>query len=214
VKGGASGDGRSLFLLRHGSTSCNEEGRICGHVEVPLSERGRRQATRAAELLEPCRVDLVLSSPLLRTLETARIVAGARELEPELDGGLTELALGHWSGRARSELAEDPRFLAWLARPHETATPDGERLSDVQARALDAVRRGIAGTPAGGGLLLVSHGGVIRVLVLTLLGMPLSAYQRVRTDPGSVSAFEVTAGGELRLVRGLNLGDDARALRP
>lgn len=208
------GRGRALYLVRHGSTPCNEAGRLCGEEEVSLSDLGRRQVGEAAEHLAGCRVDLVLSSPYLRTLETARALAAPHGLEPETDGDLAELRLGSWSGQDRAELrSRDPSFVAWLETPHLVATPAGERLVDVERRGRAALARGLARVEPGGGLVCVTHGGVVRVLLLSLLGLPLASYQRVRADPGSVSALVVDGDGALEVLLGLNLGDPRRALR-
>ena len=206
-------DRRAVYLVRHGATAWNKEGRIIGHEDIGLGEGGREQARTAARILAPCRVDLVVSSPLSRTLETARAVAADHDLEPEVDEGIVELRLAGWAGRTRAELAAEKAWQRWLREPHTIATPEGERLVDVRDRAMGALRRGLDRLPEGGGLVLVTHGGVIRVILLTLLGMPLSSYQKVRADPGSVSALELGSDGELAVLLGCNLGDPRRALR-
>ncbi len=202
---------RIIYLVRHGATPHNQEGRICGHLPIGLGPEGEAQAEDAAALLAEQPLELILTSPLRRTVETAEILARGRDLEPEPHEGLIELDLGRWQGQTFEELREDELWRTWRRAPHTIATPGGERLEDVSRRARAAVAEGLARLPDRGGLVVVTHGGVLKVLLLGLLGMPLSTYQQVRVQTGSVSAVEVSAELELRLVLGINLTSPCRA---
>ena len=202
----------TIYIVRHGATAWNEAGRIVGHADVGLSHGGRLQAEGARSLLGPCRLDLVLTSPLRRTRETARCLIEGRQVELEEEERLIELALGSWEGLTRADLRSDPEWQRWIATPHTAATPEGKTLAEVQARATAALDDGLRRVPDGGGLVVVTHGGVARVLILDFLGMPLSAYHKLRCDCASVTAVEVDAAGELRRVLALNLTDPPRAL--
>ncbi len=202
----------TVYLVRHGVTTWNEEGRIVGHRDLSLSDRGRAQAEGARRLLATCSIDLALTSPLCRTRETAEILLQDHHVVAEVEPRLIELALAGWEGLSRAELAGDPIWQTWLTAPDTIATPEGERLEDVLLRARAALRDGLARTPSGGGLAIFTHGGVARVLTLSLLGMPLSAYQKLRCDCASVQAFEVTEEGELARLLALNLTDPLLAL--
>jgi broad specificity phosphatase PhoE len=205
---------KTVYVVRHGFTAWNEEDRILGHRDLGLSERGRAQAAGAGRMLGPCRLDLALTSPLSRTRETAAIVLGDRDVPLETDPRLIELRLGDWEGKTRAELRELPSWQAWVSTPDQTSTPEGERLADTQARAAAALEGGLARVPPGGGLAVFTHGGVVRVLLLHLLGLPLSSYHKLRCDCASVSAFELTPEGSPRLHRALalNLTDPLLAL--
>lgn len=196
---------RTIYIARHGVTRWNEEHRICGHSDLSLSERGRDQARGAGKLLAGCRLDLALCSPLSRTRETAELALADREVELRSEPRLIELALAGWEGRSREELLDDPSWYVWHRAPHLIATPEGESLEDVRLRAADALACALAEIPPGGGLALFTHGGVARVLILHVLGLPLSSYQQIRCDCASVSAMEVTARGDLARVLALNL---------
>ncbi len=204
---------RTVYIVRHGLTSWNEAGRIVGHEDLNLTDRGREQARGVARLLAPCRLDLALASPLRRTRETAGVALGERECQLTVEPRLIELALKGWEGLSRAELRDDPSWKTWLTEPHTIATPEGERLEDVRARATAALTDGLERTPPGGGLVIFTHGGVARVLILHILGMPLSGYQKLRCDCGSVSAIEVSDRGELIRALALNITDPLVALK-
>lgn len=197
---------RHLYVLRHGVTRWNEEKKIVGHTDLELSDKGRQQASRAQRLLAHQPLHRALTSPLTRTSQTAEIALEGKELDATPEPRLIELALAGWEGRSRHELRDDEHWQLWLNAPDQTATPEGERLEDVRQRAVAALRDGLRAIPDDGGLLIVTHGGVARVLILHLLGMPLSAYQKVSCDCASISAFEVNPEGGLLKVLGLNIG--------
>ena len=189
---------RTVYIVRHGATAWNEKGRIVGHTDLSLSDKGVVQAEGARKLLASSRLDLALTSPLSRTRETAAIVLADHGIVAEPEERLVELALVGWEGKDRKELRDDPAWRTWITAPHTISTPEGERLEDVRERAAAALTDALARLPDGGGVVLFTHGGVARVLTLHLLGMPLSGYQKLRCDCASVTAIEVTAHRPIR----------------
>jgi broad specificity phosphatase PhoE len=194
-----------LFIIRHGATAGNEAGVVVGHQDLPLSARGRRQAQSLSRRLADWPLQLALTSPLERAGATARLALTGRDVPLERDRRLTELDLQGWEGKSRGALRGDPAWEAWLRTPHRVATPAGERLCLVQRRVGQALRDGLSRLELGQGLALFTHGGVARVLILELLGLPLSCYQKVRCDCGSVTSLAVDQGGNLLELRGLNI---------
>ena len=203
---------RTIYIVRHGVTPWNEQHRICGHEDLSLSDKGRAQAGGAGRLLAGCRLDLAITSPLSRTRETAELALAERDVEIRIEPRLIELALVGWEGRSREELLEDPSWYVWHRAPHLIATPEGERLEEVRLRAGEALSDALKEVPTGGGLAVFTHGGVARVLILHVLGLPVSYYQKLRCDCASVSALEITARGDLARVLALNLTDPLIAL--
>jgi broad specificity phosphatase PhoE len=149
----------TILLARHGETDWNVERRIQGHADTPLNETGRGQAQAMADALAGERIDAVYSSDLLRAHETARIVAERRGLEVTAIRDLRERNFGTWEG-----LTDDEIF----ARYPEAATGswgDGETREDMAQRVFEALRR-IAETHPEGYVLVVSHGGPLRAVLL------------------------------------------------
>lgn len=144
-----------LVLVRHGQTDWNVQGRIQGSSDIPLNATGREQAREAGRLLAAERWDAIVTSPLMRAVETARIIAhevGIRHVEPI--EGLTERNYGLSEGLTGPEAEE--RFRGRV--------PGRETREALLVRA-HAALVAIAERIPGGAVLAVSHGGVIGTLV-------------------------------------------------
>ena len=131
-------------LIRHGQTDWNVIGRYQGQADPPLNEQGLAQARRLAIELEPLQLDRLISSPLLRALQTAQIIAGHLGIPLETEPGLMEIHQGDWQTRLRTEIEQlyPELFHAWETEPWQVTPPGGESLRQVQARvyqAMDAI---------------------------------------------------------------------------
>ena len=93
----------AIWLVRHGETDANAEGKSRGRLEVPLDERGERQADRAAAWLKQKHVARIVSSPVERSLDTARTVAAATGAPLEMDDRLASLNIGDMAGEDGQE---------------------------------------------------------------------------------------------------------------
>lgn len=154
------------------------EDRFAGAVDVPLSDEGRAQATRLGERLATTPLGAIYASPLSRTVETARLVGAPQKLEPRLDGGLREIAHGHWEGKKRSEVEQQfaAEYEAWEEDPFTFAPPQGETGLAVMARALPVIREIVLKHP-GENVAVVSHKATIRLLLSSLLGFDARGYR-------------------------------------
>jgi 2,3-bisphosphoglycerate-dependent phosphoglycerate mutase len=163
-------DGKlELWLVRHGETTWNAEGRWQGQTDVPLSELGRNQAHRLARRLEGSRFDAVISSDLQRALETARIVAAQLEGSPKIltDARWREINVGLVSGLTADEAAQ--KGLGHRVRPFDERFPDGESRADLAVRANVALTD-LARTRAGTRVIVFAHGGTIKSAFGVLFG--------------------------------------------
>ncbi|MDR1019290.1 MAG: histidine phosphatase family protein [Synergistaceae bacterium] len=200
-----------LFLVRHGESEWNAEGRFQGQKESDLSQRGYEQGMKAAEFLKDMRFDAVATSPLRRSSVTARKIAelsGCPVVE-ELEG-LTEICHGDWETRLTSEVIEQwPRlFDLWHAEPHTVVMPGagGESLRDVEKRAVAAAE--LLASKYRGDVCVVSHDVPIKMIIFHYLNMPLSCFWNVLIANCSLSVLELRAGHPPRL----NLLGDAHYL--
>ena len=150
--------GTTIYVIRHGETDWNREGRWQGHAPTPLNATGRAQARALADRLAGEELTAVYSSDLPRALETAEIVAASRGKEVVADAGLREIDVGSRQGRTSAELDGLP----W----------DGESYEAHSERVLAAVL-GIARRHPTGRVLAVTHGGSLRRLQEIVLGAPL-----------------------------------------
>jgi len=178
-----------LLLVRHGETTWNREGRIQGHLDSPLTERGLAQAQAAAARLARERLDALYSSDLGRAQETARQVAAATSLRVRLDGGLRERSFGILEGKTWDEIARDhPDDARLLAEDPSHAMPGGESLVQFRDRVTDALRR-LAREVGAGTIAVVTHGGVLGVLYRVAMGIPLDAPRTYETLNAGVNHF-------------------------
>jgi len=155
-----------FVLIRHAESTWNAAQRWQGHGDPPLSARGRAQAAACAEELRGQQVDLLVCSDLLRTRETAALIAGALGLTAIASERLRELDVGAWTGMTRAEIAEkEPEVLA----PFEAGNPEirpggGETRSEIRRRVRAAIED-LALENAGRRIVLVVHAGVIKALL-------------------------------------------------
>ncbi len=210
----------TLVLVRHGRTSANASGVLAGRAPgVHLDDTGRQQAQRAGERLAVLPLARVVSSPLERTVETARAVTSAQpaSLRVRRDKGLVECGYGSWTGRSLKELAKEPLWRTVQAHPSAVVFPDGESLADVQHRAVTTVRRHDAEVAAEHGAdacwVAVSHGDVIKAVLADALGLHLDQFQRIVVDPASVSVVRYTAHRPF-VLHVNDHGTDLTALKP
>jgi broad specificity phosphatase PhoE len=191
-----------ILLIRHGSTDLLGRvlyGRMPG---VHLNEEGRKQARAAGVALKMrYTVDAVVSSPLERATETARLIADPQDLDVSMDEDLNEVDCGSWIGKPFPELNELEDWRQFNHLRSLTRAPGGESLLEVQARGWKSLED-IQARHQDGTVAAITHGDVIRSLLLLLLGMPLDHILRLEVAPASVS--EILLGGRAPLVRSIN----------
>ena len=159
-----------LVILRHAQSEWNAAGLWQGQADPELSPEGRRQASAAGKVLSATfRFDHVVSSDLSRAVQTAAAFREALGIDSpvEIDPGLREYDVGHWSGKTRAEIEQRwPGDIARFARGELPAPPGGETRAEFDSRVLDAAGRvGRSASERGSrGLLVVAHGGVVRAL--------------------------------------------------
>jgi broad specificity phosphatase PhoE len=153
-----------LWFVRHGESVWNAEGRWQGQADPPLTERGRRQAERAAERLAGLGIAVLVASDLGRARETAQILGAHLGLAPRFDPALRELDVGRWSGHPLAEVARRwPEELArFRAGDLALRAGGGESRLALRERALAALVRVAAAAAAP--VAVVSHLGVLRAL--------------------------------------------------
>lgn len=183
-----------LLLVRHAPTP--ETGtRLTGREgDVSLGERGKEDATAAAERLEATKVKAVYTSPITRTLETANIIAGRHDLRPIVEPGLTEIDFGRWTGRTLKSLRRTVLWEQIQNVPSRVRFPDGESFVDAQHRAVKAVER-IIEAVGSGTVIAVSHSDVIKLILSHYLGQPLDLFQRIGISTASVSEIVIPKTG-------------------
>jgi len=201
-----------LWLVRHGTTIWNAEGRFCGASDPPLSPAGQEQAHWLAQQLQTTALTAIYSSDLQRARQTAELI-GSQRLPVQSTALWRELAFGDWEGLTYAEIVALPEHdLRFFTDPLHFAPPSGESLMDLSRR----VRQGLtllvdaahsvvqAGKPLHD-FVLVSHAGPLRVLLCQLLHVPVVYQWQFQLAPGSLSALDLSLAPDEELFASLAL---------
>ncbi|MGY4490109.1 alpha-ribazole phosphatase family protein [Pseudomonas sp. TE3610] len=184
----------TLDLLRHGETELG--GGLRGSLDDALTEHGWQQMRDAVVGGGPW--DRIISSPLQRCRLFAEQLAASLHLPLSLAPDLQELHFGDWEGQSASELMKtDERGLGlFWSDPYGFTPPNGEPVLDFSARVLAAIER-LHAAHAGERLLVISHGGVMRLLLARARGLPREQLLSVEAGNGSLFSLTVAADGQL-----------------
>lgn len=161
-----------LRFVRHGETDWNREGRIQGHLDVPLNARGREQARQVAEELRGSGATLVLSSDLSRARDTAVVIAEVLGVPLRVVPDLRERNLGVLQGKTAADLGASDGGMGFVSRmvnDPRLHPPGGEALDAFRER-VAAFVRGLVADPPAEDIVVVTHGGVVRAALLALVG--------------------------------------------
>lgn len=176
-----------IYLIRHGKTAANLENRFAGRTEEPLHQEGVEHLQEVAAGLSTAGLDRIYAGPLLRTRQSAEIIAKACHCPHSVLAGLNDIDLPHWDGLTKDEIRQrfGPEYPLWLSDPQGFQVAGCETLADVQARAVRDVE--LVGTEnAGESVLLVTHLIVARCLILHYRNQPLANFRSVEVANGAM----------------------------
>ncbi len=173
-----------ILLIRHGRTPLNAAGLLRGHLDPPLDEVGRAEAGRLARTLAKDDIRLVVASPLIRAVETAKAVAAPHGIEVIVDERIVDRDYGAWAGHAKRE----------VEAKHGTLdnAPGVEPLADVTERAVKAVEE-LALRSVGTSTVAVTHDVVLRQ-VLAALCPDLGDPEGIAQDTGCLNSLVYRGG--------------------
>ncbi|HOI81782.1 MAG: histidine phosphatase family protein [Thermovirgaceae bacterium] len=191
----------SLVFVRHGEPDLTSSLTIfLGRVGPGLSPRGKAQADKVSLWARSFSWRGCFCSPLVRAKETAEIICSSLDIEPVIKEELSEIDLGCWDGREKTDIPREyPRL--WEQREKDLYSfkhPGGESFADLEARVVPLLR---SFAVKGGRWLIVSHAGVFRVMLRTLFEIPFPETFRYDPEYGGVLLLEKE--GEAFLARGL-----------
>jgi alpha-ribazole phosphatase/probable phosphoglycerate mutase len=180
-----------LVLARHAQPTEDARGRCYGALDVGLSPAGRRQARLLAATLSHTELVALYSSPSRRARDTAAPIAATHGLEPIIDERLSEIDFGEFEGRTYDELehAYPELYREWMTTPTSVQFPGGESYRDLRVRALAAMET-IRRRHAGQITAVVSHGGVLRAMLVACLQMPIELSFRLDQSHGAISIID------------------------
>jgi alpha-ribazole phosphatase len=177
-----------IDLLRHGEVEGGDIFR--GSTDDALTDDGwdQMQMTLQGEISW----DIVISSPLLRCAEFAESLADQEDVECEVIDALQEIDFGDWEGQSLDELLKENGDILkrWWAAPTQQTPPEGEDFHDFRARVLKSLKQ-ITEKHVGKRILLVTHAGVIRVILMSILGMQEENLFRLNVDYAALSTIRM-----------------------
>ena len=183
-----------IWLVRHGEPA-GVRGRCYGKLDIGLSGAGRAQMERTAACLRGEPFAAIYASPRLRTMESARILAGFHDCDCHQDAGLCEIDFGDFEGLSYDDIAAryPEIYRRWMEAPTEVQFPNGESFAAMRVRvprAFEAIRERHEGQTVA----IVTHGGVIRIVLAQALEMPDRSIFRLAQDYAAMNLVAWVGG--------------------
>ena len=180
-----------ILLFRHGETANSKEVCFNGHYDVGLSERGQKQFVHWADILKKENIKAIYSSDLQRTRNSAQFIADKHGLEPITFSELRELSFGTWEGMSFTEVeATYPGEMKKRMQSISTFQADeGETYTQLQARVIPKYEE-ILACHSNEQIVMVCHGGVNRIILGHLLGIPMSRIFRIHQDYAALNIIQ------------------------
>ena len=187
------GDSR-IFLIRHGETNWNKEGRFQGQIDIPLNDNGKDQARKTSEYLKNTSFNKAFSSSMHRPYETAQIILqNKKDLKIKKIDSLIEISHGLWEGKLEAEIREKWPILLknWHDKPEEVTMPEGESIKDVSIRSIEAFDKICMSQKVNDLTLLVAHDAVNKTLICNILGINYSNIWMIKQGNGGITIIDV-----------------------
>ena len=178
-------------MVRHGETIWNRERKYQGQSDIPLTDEGRIQARSLSERLKDEKIDVIYSSDLGRTIETAEIIAEHHGLEVVPAALMRELSFGIWEGMTYDEIIKKwaEEYNKWQDDPYNEKPPEGETLSELCERVSKFLMKAAQDHPDGR-ILVVSHAGPIRAILSVLLNLKQDFFWKFKISNTSLTVIE------------------------
>ena len=193
----------NIYLIRHGETAWNaDNNRYCGRTDIPLTEKGLKQAETLRQQLQSITWNGVFSSPLQRAFTTAQMASGVTVVK---DARLIEADWGLWESKTKEEfLAENESLWKnWMRDPaNNRAGGTGETGTEIVLRVNDFFQS-LQKQYSAGNFLVAAHNGVNRLFLSHKLGMPLCNYRMFFMENATPSMFTLEPDGSF-VLRHLN----------
>ncbi len=187
------GDSR-IFLIRHGETNWNKEGRFQGQIDIPLNDNGKNQARKTSEYLRNISFNKAFSSSMNRPYETAKIILqNKNDIKIKKINSLVEISHGLWEGKLEAEIkVKWPNLLKnWHEKPEEVIMPEGESIRDVSERSVEAFDKICLSQKNNDLTLLVAHDAVNKTLICNMLGINYSNIWMIKQGNGGITVIDL-----------------------
>ena len=185
-----------LYLVRHGELVTSKEWRYVGQMDVELNETGKKQIQNLSSRLSSEQIEMIFSSDLTRTIESAEIIGNKLEIINEPISELREINLGFWEGLTLEEIEES--FPEDLVKRSEDIKDfriiNGESFSDVKKRVIPKLKDIIEGNVSKR-ILVIAHGGVNRIIIADALGLDINNIPRLEQNYACLNIIDYYKSG-------------------
>ncbi|WP_239739867.1 histidine phosphatase family protein [Mammaliicoccus sp. P-M59] len=184
----------TLYFIRHGETEWNANGDMyCGRTDINLSKKGEYQVVKNKFLLKNIEISKIISSPLIRAKETAKLMTNSDEIE--IDNRVIEVDFGKWEGLTKQEIWEryPKEWNEWVTSKDD----DNVRIGEIGESYLEVKRRALTfiedfkHIDKNQNVLIFSHNTFIRLLIVAILEMPNYSYRKLKVDNASLTKVTV-----------------------
>ncbi len=185
----------NLYFVRHGQTNYNIEGRIQGGMDIPLNEKGIEQAKALAITCakSPFEFDGIFSSPKVRAIQTAEIIARELNGKYQVLEGIQEINLGDWQGLTWDEVREryPESYEVWYHERRYSKSSQGESYQDMLNRVVSALEQVLH--IGYDNVLIVTHSAVIMCLCCLVNHVPFESMMQYKPDNGQIVKLDSNA---------------------
>jgi len=180
-----------LIFIRHPQTNWNKEQKYLGRADIALNHQGKKQAKSISNYLRKKNISAIYSSDLRRAYQTASIITKEHSLSIRKDARLNEIDFGNWEGMTFNQIQRKYPQLAkkYLSHPLKTKIPDGESFLKFRSRVNKALKEILAREK--GKVVIISHAGVNRIIICSLLKLPLPCFWQIKQDIGAINIIEI-----------------------
>ncbi|NMA60489.1 MAG: alpha-ribazole phosphatase [Firmicutes bacterium] len=184
-----------LYLVRHGETDWNREKRYLGHTDLPLNQNGEWEVSHLRENLREVLFERCYTSDLRRARQTATTILGGRDVQLIEELALRELDFGEWEGLTYDEICQryPQEAQKWVESGGRSSPFDGEDLGDLEVRVASWLNSLLAENIKGN-ILVVTHGGPVRILLCLLLGISSEKHWQFNVSTAGLAVVEVHEG--------------------
>ncbi len=196
-----------VYIIRHGETEPNTRFACLGRLDVPLNERGKRQASELCRRIDTVCADAVLISPLRRARETvSEYCSRHRDIPVITEPAFTERDYGEWDNMTFAEIEDmDPvRYAAWQADFTGYRIPGGESSAEVHSRVGDALNR-LLPVYEGKTIFIVTHLGTARHIISNLLALSLKESWRFTFENARAAVIDFDNSAGYGVLKSLNI---------
>ena len=182
---------KTIYIARHGETDANKDTRFQGHTDTPLNAKGKAQAEELALRVQKLSLSKIYASDLQRAVQTATPMSSIRNLPSVTVPAFREICFGKWEGLTFKEIkAQWPSDIElFFNKPKEARVENGEGFQEVQDRAWAAFEEIVEDQTEDTSIMLVAHGGIVRVLLCAALGLDLDKMWEFYVDNASLSCI-------------------------